>query len=79
MSSSDKSESGGKRSPQEQEADKFKEKANESMKENKYDEAVKNYNKAISLSPDNPVYYSNRLRGVRVLLCLSLTTLRGVI
>ena len=43
-----------------EEAENCKLKANELVKDGKYEDAVKEYNKAISLDNANPVYYSNR-------------------
>jgi len=42
------------------EAEEFKKKGNEDFKEKRFDEAIKNYNKAITLDPNNASYYSNR-------------------
>ena len=40
--------------------DELKQKGNEAMKNNEYDTAIKCYNEAIELCPDNHVLYSNR-------------------
>jgi len=42
------------------EAEKFKKLGNDAFSEQKWDEAIKNYNKAITLDPENAAYYSNR-------------------
>jgi len=42
------------------EAEEFKKKGNDAFKEKNFDEAIKNYNKAITLDPNNASYYSNR-------------------
>eukprot|EP00401_Gymnodinium_catenatum_P027059 CAMPEP_0117551552 /NCGR_PEP_ID=MMETSP0784-20121206/49249_1 /TAXON_ID=39447 /ORGANISM="" /LENGTH=467 /DNA_ID=CAMNT_0005348593 /DNA_START=118 /DNA_END=1521 /DNA_ORIENTATION=- len=41
-------------------ADLYKQKGNDAFKEGKWDEAIKNYNKAISLDPNQAPFYSNR-------------------
>lgn len=41
-------------------AEDYKKKGNEAFKEQKWDEAIKNYNKAIQLDPNQAVFYSNR-------------------
>jgi tetratricopeptide (TPR) repeat protein len=46
--------------PVNEEAENRKIKGNEFLKEKKYDDAVREYNKAISADPENPTYYSNR-------------------
>lgn len=43
-----------------EEAEEHKKKGNEAFKEKKWDEAIKHYNKAITLDPTNAAYYSNR-------------------
>ena len=43
-----------------EEAESYKVKANELVKEKKFNDAIQNYTKAIELVPDNPIYYSNR-------------------
>jgi tetratricopeptide (TPR) repeat protein len=43
-----------------EEAENYKQKGNDLFKEQKYEEAIKQYNKAIQLCPDNASYYSNR-------------------
>lgn len=43
-----------------EEAEKFKAQGNALFKEKKYEEAIKQYNKAITLDPENASYYSNR-------------------
>lgn len=42
------------------EAEEFKKKGNEAFKAGKWDDAIKAYNKAITLDPNNAAYYSNR-------------------
>lgn len=42
------------------EAEEYKKKGNDFFKDKKYDDAIKQYNKAIQLNPDNASYYSNR-------------------
>ncbi len=42
------------------EATEFKNKGNQALKEQKYDEALENYGKAIELDSQNPIYFSNR-------------------
>lgn len=42
------------------EAEEFKKKGNDAFREQKWDEAIKHYNKAISLDPKNAAIYSNR-------------------
>jgi tetratricopeptide (TPR) repeat protein len=46
--------------PLNEEAENRKIKGNEFLKDKKYDEAVREYNKAITADPENPTYYSNR-------------------
>lgn len=41
-------------------AEEHKKKGNEAFKEQKWDEAIKHYNKAIALDPDQAAFYSNR-------------------
>lgn len=41
-------------------AEEHKRKGNEAFKEQKWDEAIKHYNKAIALDPDQAAFYSNR-------------------
>lgn len=43
-----------------EEAEEYKKKGNDCFKERKYDEAIKQYNKAITLDPECAAYYSNR-------------------
>lgn len=43
-----------------EEAEEHKRKGNDAFKEKKWDEAIKHYNKAITLDPSNAAYYSNR-------------------
>eukprot|EP00397_Hematodinium_sp_SG-2012_P025912 GEMP01027110.1.p1 GENE.GEMP01027110.1~~GEMP01027110.1.p1 ORF type:complete len:424 (+),score=107.28 GEMP01027110.1:100-1371(+) len=43
-----------------EEAEKYKTKGNEALKNRAFEDAIKEYNKAVTLDPDNPVYYSNR-------------------
>lgn len=43
-----------------EEAEKYKDKGNAAFKDKDFEEAIKQYNKAITLDPDNAVYYSNR-------------------
>jgi len=43
-----------------EEAEKYKDKGNAAFKDKDFGEAIKQYNKAITLDPDNAVYYSNR-------------------
>lgn len=45
---------------QKEEAEKYKELGNAAVKEGKFEEAKKQYNKSIQLDPDNATYYSNR-------------------
>mmetsp|Transcript_35882 Transcript_35882/g.78576 ORF Transcript_35882/g.78576 Transcript_35882/m.78576 type:complete len:462 (+) Transcript_35882:85-1470(+) len=42
------------------EAEEYKKKGNDAFKERNWDEAIKQYNKAIALDPNNAAYYSNR-------------------
>lgn len=41
-------------------ADEYKKKGNEAFKEQRWDDAIDHYNKAISLAPKQPALYSNR-------------------
>ena len=41
-------------------AEKFKQMGNAQMSNKDYDAAIESYNKAITLDPSNPVYFSNR-------------------
>jgi len=43
-----------------EEAEKYKAEGNEAFKEKRFDDAIKAYNKAITLDPTNAAYYSNR-------------------
>jgi tetratricopeptide (TPR) repeat protein len=43
-----------------EEAEEFKKKGNDAFKERNWEDAIKNYNKAITLDPENAAYYSNR-------------------
>eukprot|EP00392_Amoebophrya_sp_AT5.2_P000947 g949.t1 len=43
-----------------EEAERYKNEANECLKKSEFDQAVKLYNKAIALDNNNPIYYSNR-------------------
>lgn len=43
-----------------EEAERYKAEGNEAFKEKRFDDAIKAYNKAISLDPTNAAYYSNR-------------------
>mmetsp|Transcript_59023 Transcript_59023/g.172791 ORF Transcript_59023/g.172791 Transcript_59023/m.172791 type:complete len:468 (-) Transcript_59023:115-1518(-) len=43
-----------------EEAEEYKKRGNDAFKERKWDEAIKQYNKAIALDPTNAAYYSNR-------------------
>lgn len=43
-----------------EEAEKYKELGNAAFKERNYEEAIKQYNKALTLDNENAVYYSNR-------------------
>lgn len=43
-----------------EEAEKYKTKGNEALKNRQFEDAIKQYNKAISLDAENAIYYSNR-------------------
>jgi len=43
-----------------EEAEKYKGRGNDFLKAGDYEKAIKEYNKAITLDPENAVYYSNR-------------------
>jgi len=54
------SQSSGPSANDKVQAEKFKQAGNAQMSSKDYDAAIESYNKAVSLDPTNPVYYSNR-------------------
>jgi len=59
-SSGSPSQSSGPSANDKVQAEKFKQAGNAQMSSKNYDAAIESYNKAVSLDPTNPVYYSNR-------------------
>lgn len=59
-SSAAASSSSGPSAEDKAQAEKFKQTGNAQMSTKDYDAAIDSYDKAISLDPTNPVYYSNR-------------------